>query len=818
MTPIAHASRDTRALVLAPGGRDGTLILQLLAETGLHGEAVADVPALVAAMQEDCGLVIVLEESLRQADLRPLQASLAAQPPWSDLPFLVLTQISASRQLPNRQQDWEALLGNVSLVERPLHPQVLTSAARAAVRARNRQYQARAHLAEIASRAQVLESNERRLRNIADNIPALCWMAGPDGFISWYNRRWYEYTGTEPADMQGWGWQSVHDPAVLPLVMERWAHSIASGEFFEMTFPLRGRDGQFRAFLTRIAPLRDEHGAIQFWFGTNVDISEQLLAQEALNERETQLRFALEAGRLGAWEYDIASGEMRCSAQCKANYGHPPDAVFGYADLLDAIVDSDRPGMRAAVEISVRYNMPYETEYRVCWPDDTLHWIEARGRVVARKDGSRLLSGTTADITERKHAEAQILQTNELLERLVRDRTAELEIAQQEWRNTEEQLRQAQKMEAIGQLTGGIAHDFNNLLTGIMGSLEMLERRLADGRHADLPRFISTARMSARTAATLTHRLLAFSRRQSLDPQPVDINALILSFDEVFQRALGEGLRYDKRLAADLQLACVDANQLENALLNLVINARDATPRGGTVRIVTENLRLAEGASTPDSLAAGDYICVAVEDTGSGMPPEVIRRVFEPFFTTKPIGQGSGLGLAMVYGFVRQSGGQVRIASTVGEGTAIRLVFPRVDLPAQAAAVSPHSGLPLNKGSGHILLVEDDVGVRALLTELLEGIGYRLTQAASGSEALPVIRSGVPIDLLLSDVGLPGMSGRELADLARVERPALKVLFMTGYASTALTRETFLAPGMDMLIKPFELESIVRKIQTMLAD
>jgi PAS domain S-box-containing protein len=386
-----------------------------------------------------------------------------------------------------------------------------------------------------------------------------------------------------------------------------------------------------------------------------------------------------------------------------------------------------------------------------------------------------------------------------------------------EEQNREEMLRQSQKMEAVGQLTGGLAHDFNNLLTGMMGNLELLQVRLARGRVDDVERFISAAQGAGRRAASLTQRLLAFSRRQTLDPKPTDISTLIRGMEELLRRTVGPEIEIEVVDAPDLWPAMIDGTQLESALLNLCINARDAMPEGGRITVEAANKRLDEHAGRQHDIDPGEYLSICVTDTGTGMAREVIDRAFEPFFTTKPIGQGTGLGLSMVYGFARQSGGQVRIYSEVGMGTTICIYLPR------------HSGEVMNytaegssfeevKGSGEtILVVDDEATIRHLIDEVLDEQGYTVIGAGDGAAGLKVLQSGARIDLLITDVGLPnGMNGRQVADAARSLRPGLKVLFITGYAENAAVGNGHLEPGMELLTKPFTIEALSLKVAQIL--
>ncbi|WP_262269814.1 PAS domain S-box protein [Microvirga yunnanensis] len=400
-----------------------------------------------------------------------------------------------------------------------------------------------------------------------------------------------------------------------------------------------------------------------------------------------------------------------------------------------------------------------------------------------------------------------------------RDITAEREAAEA-LRQTEEALRQSQKMEAVGQLTGGIAHDFNNLLTGIVGSLDMLRTRVSQGRLDTVDRYITAATTSANRAAALTHRLLAFARRQPLDPRPVQANALVASLEDLFRRTVGETVTLEVVLAGGLWPTLCDPNQLESALLNLVINARDAMPDGGRLTVETCNAHLDDTyIAAQRDVKPGQYVCICVTDTGTGMPPDVIERAFEPFFTTKPLGQGTGLGLSMVYGFARQSEGHARIYSEIGQGTTIKIYLPRYRGETQAEIeASTLAEAPRAQSGETVLVVEDEPVVRGLILEVLEDLGYRTLEAVDGPEGLKILQSKRHIDLLVTDVGLPGLNGRQLADAARETRPNLKTLFITGYAENATLAAGFLEPGMQMITKPFAVDALAQKIRSMIED
>jgi signal transduction histidine kinase/PAS domain-containing protein len=421
------------------------------------------------------------------------------------------------------------------------------------------------------------------------------------------------------------------------------------------------------------------------------------------------------------------------------------------------------------------------------------------------------VAARTRVAVERSRNEAALRNLNATLQNRI---TAALA----EQATMEEALRQSQKMEAVGQLTGGLAHDFNNLLAGISGSLEIMQSRVRQGRVNDLERYMTAAQGAVKRAAALTHRLLAFSRRQTLEPKPTDVNQLVADMQDIIQRTVGPTIAFEFVGLSGLWPTLVDHSQLENSLLNLCLNARDAMPNGGQIIVETANKWLDARAARQHDMPEGQFMSLSVTDTGVGMPPDVVARAFEPFFTTKPTGEGTGLGLSMVYGFARQSGGQVRIYSEVGEGTTVCIYLPRFygelardDEPAKAANVSPASN------SETVLVVDDEPTVRMLVSDILEELGYVAIEASDSVAGLKVLQSDARIDLLVTDVGLPGgMNGRQMADAARVTRPDLKVLFITGYAENSVLGNGRLAPGMAVMTKPFPVEMMASRIKQMI--
>ena len=573
---------------------------------------------------------------------------------------------------------------------------------------------------------------------------------------------------------------------------------------------IRPSDGELRWISVRSTIERDENGKAVRLVGAHTDITEQVEAERALRQREEEYRkLADELERLNATLAERVEEKTR-----------ERDRIWNVSQ--DLLVVADLAGVWQTVNPAWTRTLGWSeaellnrTSQWLEHPDDggamqaevaKLAGGEAALKFESRfrhKDGSyRWLSWTGVADRDRIYAVA-------------RDVTAE-KAAADRLKATEEALRQSHKMEAVGQLTGGIAHDFNNLLTGIVGSLDLLQTRLDQGRTENVARYINAAMTSANRAAALTHRLLAFARRQPLIPKPVDANHLIVSLEDLLRRTIGEAIDLEIAAASELWCTLCDPNQLESALLNLAINARDAMPEGGKLTITTANASIAGSDAAAPALLPGDYIRIDVADTGTGMSAEVAARAFDPFFTTKPIGQGTGLGLSMIYGFARQSNGHVLIDSKHGAGTSVRLYLPRHHGEAGDERLPP-SAQDEPPGAGEtVLVVEDEPVVRGVIVEMLQDQGYRVLEAVDGPSGLKILREQ-RIDLLVTDVGLPGMNGRQLADQARESRPDLKILFITGYAENVAIAKGFLQPGMEMITKPFELDKLSQRIREMVS-
>ncbi|WP_081852078.1 hybrid sensor histidine kinase/response regulator [Pseudorhizobium marinum] len=640
----------------------------------------------VASLDDSIGFAVVTEDALRFADLKPLSAWIEAQPSWSDLPFLVLTNRGGGPERNPAAARLLEVLGNVSFLERPFHATTFVSIARSALRGRRRQYEARLRIQE-------------------------------------------------------------------------------------------------------------------------------------LNDGERRLQTAMEAGRLGAWERDLATGTLTLSPTCKAIFGRSPEDAFSYAELIGCIHPDDLERVQAATAATLETGVDYAIEYRTIWKDGSVHWVEARAQVSRDRTGKPLkMVGVSADITARLEAEEHQRLLNEILEARVAERTRELEeahrtvmaeVAQRE--RAEEQLRQSQKMEAIGQLTGGVAHDFNNLLMAVLANLELLRKHVSDDVKAR--RLIDGALQGARRGASLTQRLLAFARRQELQVGPVDLGRLVIGMEELLQRSVGSSVVIDTAVPDHLPLVSADANQVELALLNLAVNARDAMPDGGRIRIRLHEVELRDAAG---HLACGRYLVLSVADEGHGMDEATLQKAVEPFFSTKELGKGTGLGLSMIHGLALQLKGDLRLKSTPGKGTTAELLIPvSTAIAAEAGietAVAGEGGL--RSGPKRILLVDDDVLIAMSSVDMLLDLGHDVVEAHSGQQALSCLADAPPFDLLITDYSMPGMTGGELAAIARARHPKLPILIASGYAE--LPAGTTL--DVARLPKPYTQDQLALEIDRLTAS
>ncbi|WP_221190843.1 PAS domain-containing hybrid sensor histidine kinase/response regulator [Xanthomonas arboricola] len=653
---------------------------------------------------------------------------------------------------------------------------------------------------------------EVRNRQILDSVMDYAIIATDlHGLVTSWNEGAQRILGWSEAEMLGQTLERTFTPEDVERrqILIEAAAALESGSGMDERWHVRKSGQRFWANGSLMV-LRDETGAAIGFVKVLRDRTAERLASEALRESERRLDALVRASSQSIFS---ASADWRELRQLVGE-GALSDALSASLNWQQEMVHpDDRARLAEAIAHSIVNKTGLDVEYRVLDANQRMGWTLMRA-IPLLDEGEQIVEwfGTAADITDKRLAEQQLRQLTETLEERVRERSAALLLA-------EEKLRQSQKMEAVGQLTGGLAHDFNNLLTAISVGLELLQTRIEQGKYDRLERYVEMAQSSAARATALTQRLLAFSRRQTLAPTALEVQALVQGMHDIIARTLGPSIALQLRPAADPWKVLVDAPQLENALLNLCINARDAMPDGGELTIAVANRVLDAGAAQQLDLPIGEYVCLSVQDTGTGMSADVMSKVFEPFFTTKPIGQGTGLGLSMIYGFTRQSGGHVRIDSEVGVGTTMALYLPRFDgVLAQDEAV-PATEQPLRSTapSCTVLLVEDETAIRVLMSEVLSEAGYRVIETAEGSAAVERLRSQETIDLLVTDVGLTGgLNGRQVADAGRQSRPTLPVLFVTGYAATAAVGAGQLEDGMEVLTKPFLAVDLERRVAQLL--
>ena len=616
---------------------------------------------------------------------------------------------------------------------------------------------------------------------------------GPDGRFEATNPAWERALGWTEAELAEAPFERFVHPDDIDATMAAWADASERGlpvTRFENRY--RARSGDWRWLSWMAAPEDDKVYCVAR------DVTEEREHASALASRTAERDVLASIVETTDAFIQVLDTDYRFLAINKANideyeriFGKRPAVGDSLPDLLADLPELREPALAVWRRAMAGESFTAQGEFGD--PALARRHYEMKFEVLRAPDGRQIGAfQTSTDITERLREQRALA-------------------------DMQEALRQSQKMEAVGQLTGGIAHDFNNLLAAISGSLQVMQMRLKLGKLEGIERYLEMGESSVRRAAALTQRLLAFSRRQTLDPRPADANRLVDGMVELISRTVGPAVELVVNAAPDLWATRVDRSQLENALLNLCINARDAMPPGGRLTLSTQNESLHGAAASARELPPGDYVCLAVTDTGTGMTPEVVGRVFDPFFTTKPIGQGTGLGLSMVYGFVRQSGGQIHVDSRLGQGTTMRLYLPRqegdavVDEPDGATA-------PIVGGDGEtVLLIEDEDTLRQLIREVLGDAGYTVLGAEDGPTGLRMLQAGGRIDLLVTDVGLPGgMNGRQVADAGRSMRPGLKVLFITGYAESAAVGNGLMEEGMEVMTKPFEIAALAGKVREML--
>jgi len=667
--------------------------------------------------------------------------------------------------------------------------------------------------------AQALSESELRFRSFVENSADVLWIVDVEAKRLEYLSPSYEQVWGEPRerimqDLDRWS-ATVHpdDRARTRESLPR----VLAGETYCAEYRITRPDRTMRWMRDTGFPIPGADGRIRCLGGITQDVTEQKAVEDRLAASEARFRHMADSAPALIWMTDANGQVTFANMHFDHMFGRQAAEMLGKA-WTKVVLPEDLGPFRAAFVSALRTRRPFRTEGRVCDKDGQVRWMRCDG--VPRLDDAGIFLGYTGcavDITEARLAadvlEARVVERTAALTQAVDALHAEALEREQ----TEAALRQSQKMEAVGQLTGGIAHDFNNMLQAIGGSLELMRKRIGQGRMDEAGQFVDAARQTVGRAAALTNRLLAFARRQALQPRAVAPDDLIEGMADLIRRTTGSGIAVELSMGDGIWTVLSDPNQLENVLLNLAINARDAMPDGGRLIIGTKDVILSEAdVAGQEEAKPGDYVEISVADTGTGMDEATRARAFEPFFTTKPLGQGTGLGLSQLYGFVRQSDGIVRLDSAPGQGTVVRLYLARHE-PVQRHEDGPAPGAePEGAGAGEtVLLVEDEDGVRAVAAEHLRELGYTVLEVSDGAAALRLLRFSARVDVLVTDVGLPGgLNGRQVADAARERRPGLPVLFITGYADGALDSQ--LALGMEVIGKPFALDALAARVRAML--
>jgi PAS domain S-box-containing protein len=666
--------------------------------------------------------------------------------------------------------------------------------------------------AQIRAR-QLLDQQSTRLRDMVRQAPgAIALLTGPRHVYEIANDAYFELVGDR--DIIGKPTVEALPEIVSQGFIELLDNVFRTGEpFVGKSVPVllhRGYLGEPEMRMVDFVyqPIRNAMGEVEDIFVEATDVTERVRGEAALAESEARFRGITNSIDQMIWSA-LPDGYHDFYNDRWYEYTGVPQGSTDGDGWNDIFHPDDQQRASALWSASLQTGEPYHIEYRLRHNSGQYRWVLGRAQAVRNDDGEIVRwFGTCTDIQDLVEAREVLSRSREELEAAVVERTAKL-------MHAEGQLRQAQKMEAIGQLTGGIAHDFNNMLAVVTGGLNLVQRKLSRGE-TDVGRYIEGALEGARRAASLTSRLLAFSRQQQLAPERIDANALVQGMTDLLTRTLGHAIRIETVLATDLWHTQADANQVESAILNLAVNARDAMEEGGSLTIETSNTQVDDAQATEFAIPAGDYVMIAVTDTGVGMTPEVAAKAFDPFFTTKDVGKGTGLGLSQVFGFMRQSGGHVKIRSAPGRGTTVKLYLPRSLSGATPVERAQAEGLAAHGSGETVMVVEDEERVRTHSVETLRELGYTVIEAATPADALRIIGEGQSVSLLFTDVVMPEMNGRQLVERAKEMRPDLKVLYTTGYTRNSVDQDRLLEPGAAYILKPFTIDQLAHRVRKML--
>ena len=783
--------------VLAPRGRDSDIASKLLAGQKIDTVAASDLVELHGLLKDGVGMVLIAEEAIGDdAELGPISEFVEQQPAWSGLPFVVLANAGQQARSDADKARIDAL-GNALMLSRPLHADDLVRGVRSSLKARRRQYDARARMIRLEERERALHESEQKFHAISDSVDQMIWSTLPDGFHDYYNRRWYEFTGVPDGSTDGDAWTGMFHPEDQDRARRVWQHSLDTGDPYQIEYRLRHRSGHYRWVLGRAQPVRDETGQIVRWYGTCTDIDEQVKAREALANSRDLLEEAVRERTKELAELYQKTPVILHSIDGEGHLTSVSDrwlAFMGYDSREEVL------GRSFADFITPESLDRHRTEYRPRFDamdgaidDVTYFFIKNSGETA-----EVLLSARTAFESDGKVARVMVSIIDVSKRRAAEAARDKAEAA----------LRQSQKLETIGQLTGGVAHDFNNLLMAIRSSLELLRRRLPAGDDGTT-KYVDNALKATDRGATLTQRMLAFARKQDLDTKAVDVAALLYGMGDLLERTIGPRVEIRLEIAPTVAEASVDANQLEMAILNLAVNARDAMNGAGKLAIHLDCLKVDD----LEQLEPGFYVRIAVEDRGSGMDAATLAQAMEPFFTTKGIGKGTGLGLSMVHGLAQQSGGAFRMLSELDAGTTAEIYLPIAKQITPVSVDEAHAARDIatvEKPKRKILAVDDDMLVLLGTVGLLEDLGHTVLEAFSGEEALVIMGDHPDIDLVITDHAMPNMTGIELARTIRESGLEIPIVLASGYAEMPEGGERYIAARLE---KPFSDKMLAKTIE-----
>ncbi len=658
--------------------------------------------------------------------------------------------------------------------------------------------------------AHSLRRSEARFRAAIQAVEGVLWTNSALGEMTGEQPGWAALTGQTEAEYRGYGWARAVHPEDAQPTLDAWSQAVAECRTFVFEHRVRRRDGAWRRFSVRAVPVLEDDGRIREWVGVHTDVTDERRAEAELFDSREQLGTIIAQAAVGIVQLDLAGRYLMVNHRKCLILGRSRSDLIGRT-MAEVTHPDDREAHLADLRRLLETGQALSGERRALRPDGSSVWVHNHVSLVRDRPGRpAYLIGVVQDISDRKRAEAALLQLNEQLENRVREEIAKLRLA-------ESQLMQSQRLEAVGKLTGGVAHDFNNLLQVISANLEMLQP-LVENADAAFRRRHEAAVRGVRRGALLTRQLLAFARKQPLEPRVLSPGRLVRDMAELLRRTLGETIEVEAIVNGGLWNTFADPGQLESALVNLAVNARDAMPNGGRLTLEVSNAYLDDHyAAAHEEVVAGQYVCIALSDTGTGMTPATMALAFEPFFTTKPEGHGTGLGLAQVYGFAKQSGGHVKIYSEPGEGTTVRLYLLRDRRAAEEPVARPETAS--TGGAETILVVEDDPRVQEAVVETLGGLGYTVLRASEAGSALSVLQSGVQVDLVFTDVVMPGpITSVELARRARELTPGIAILFTSGYTENSIVHHGRLDADVQLLSKPYSRDDLARKIRSVLAN